>query len=157
MSKCWQVINSSFKYWKFILEHMWTTHIIILDLWSKHIMLQYQVNHIMFQDQFNHICINLNLALYYICIKIMLKKLACHMAIIQTSGSNCTSVYIETKSYIYVSSLYIYSIYPPFHCHCQCLLRSLSFFSSCLVVIPNAEQEGQISLAETVVKPKFVN
>ena len=91
------------------LAHMWTTHI-------------------MFQDQVNHICINLNLALYYICIEIMLQKLSCHMAIIQNSGSKSTSVCIWTKSYIYVSPLYIYSSYAPFQCHCQCLWRSLAFF-----------------------------
>ena len=99
------VINSSFKYWTVILAHMWTTHIIISHR---------RTTHIMFQDQVNHICINLNLALYYICIQIMLQKLACHMAIIQNSGSNCTSMCIKTKSYIYVSPLYIYSSYPPF-------------------------------------------
>ena len=130
------------------LAHMWTTHIIISHRWTTHIM---------FQDQVNHICINLNLALYYICIEIMLQKLACHMAIIQNTGSNCTSVCIQTKSYMYVSPLQVYSIYPPFHCHCQCLLRSLYLFFGCSVVIPNAEQEGQISLAETIDKPKFVN
>ena len=104
------------------------------------------ITHIMFQDQVNHICINLNLALYYICIQIMLQKLVCHMAIIQNTGSNYTSVCIQTKSYMYVSPLYIYSIYPPFHCRCQCLMRSLAFFSNCLVMIPNVEQEGQVSL-----------
>lgn len=61
----------------------------------------------------------------------MLQKLSCHMAIIQNSGSKSTSVCIWTKSYIYVSPLYIYSSYPPFRCHCQCLQRSLAFFSDC--------------------------
>ena len=84
-------------------------------------------------------------------------KLACHMAIIQTSGSKCKYVCIQTKSYMYVPPLYIYSIYPPFHCRCQCLLRSLDFSSNCSVVIPNAEQEGQVALAETAEKPKFVS
>ena len=72
----------------------------------------------------------------------MLQKLACHMAIMQNSGSKCTSVCIKTKIYIYVSPLYIYSSYPPFHCHCQCLRRSLDFFSNYSVVIPIAEPEG---------------
>ena len=116
-------INYPFKYWKFILSHRWTTHI-------------------MFQNQFNHICINLNLALYYICIQIMLQKLAWHMEIIQNSGSNYTSGCIKTKTYIYVSPLYIYSSYPPFHCHCQCLRKSLAFFSDYSLVIPITEQEG---------------
>ena len=117
------VINSSFKYWKFILWNMWTTHI-------------------MFQNQVNHIFINLNLALYYICIQIMLQKLSCHMAIIQNSGSNYASMCIKTKGYIYVSPLYICSSYPPFHCHFQCLWRSVAFFSDCALVIPIAKQEG---------------
>ena len=64
---------------------------------------------------------------------------------------------IQKTCYMYVSPIYIYSIYPPFHCHCQCLVRSLSFFSSCRVVIPNVEQEGRISYAETADKPKFVS
>ena len=97
----------------------------------------------MFQNQVNHICINLNLALYYIRIK--------------NSGSNYTCVCIQTKSYMYVSPLYIYSIYPPFHNHCQCLLRRLDLFSGCSMVIPNAEQEGHVVLAETADKPKFVS
>ena len=87
----------------------------------------------------------------------MLQKLACHMAIIQKSGSNCTFVCIQTKSYMYVSPLYIYSIYPSFHCHCQCLLRSLAFFPRCSVVIPNDEQEGQVALVDTAEKPKFIS
>ena len=87
----------------------------------------------------------------------MLQKLACHMAIIQNSGSNYTFVCIQTKIYMYVSPLYIYSIYPPFHCHCQCLLRSQDFFSGYSVVIPNVEQEGHVTLAETAEKPKFVS
>ena len=87
----------------------------------------------------------------------MLQKLACHMAIIQNSGSKSTYVCILTKRYIYVSPLYIYSMYPPFHCHYQCLLRSLYFFSGCSVVIPNAEQERQVALVETVDKQKFVS
>ena len=87
----------------------------------------------------------------------MLQKLACHMAIIQNSGSNCTYVCIQTKHYMYVSPLYINSIYLPFHYHSQYLVRSLSFFSSCLVVIPNAEQEGRISFAETAERHKFVS
>ena len=87
----------------------------------------------------------------------MLQKLACYMAIIQNSGSNCTYACIQTKCYMYVSPLYINSIYLPFHCHCQCLVRSLSFFLGYLVVIPNAEQEGNISFAETADKPKFVS
>ena len=62
----------------------------------------------------------------------MLQKLACHMAIIKNSGSNCTFVCIKIKSYIYVSPLYIYSSYPPFRCHCQCLWRSLAFFFDCI-------------------------
>ena len=121
------VINSSFMYWKFILAHKWPTHIIISHRWTTHIM---------FQNQVNHICTNLNLPLYYICIQIMLQKSACHMAIIQNSGYNYTFVCIQTKSYIYVSPLYIYSSYPPFCCHCQCLRRSLAFFSDCSLVIP---------------------
>ena len=112
-----RVINYSFKYWKFILWNMWTTHI-------------------MFQNQVNHIFINLNLALYYICIQIMLQKLACHMAIIQNSGSNYTSLCIKTKNYIYVSPLYIYSSYPPFRCYFQCLWRSVAFFFDLSLVIP---------------------
>ena len=124
------------------LAHMWTTHIIISHRWTTHIMFQDQVNHIIFQDQVNHICINLNLALYYICIEIMLQKLSCHMTIIQNSGSKCTYVCIKTRSYIYVSPLYIYSSYPPFRCHCQCLRRSLAFFFDCSLVIPIDEQEG---------------
>ena len=137
------------------LAHMWTTNIIISHKWTTHIMFQDQFNHIMFQDQVNHICINLNLALYYICIEIMLQKLTCHMAIIQNSGSKCTFVCIQTKHYMYISPLYIYSIYPPFHCHCQCLLRSLDFSSGYSVVIPNAEQEGQVALAKTAEKTKI--
>ena len=35
----------------------------------------------------------------------MLQKLACHMAIIQNSGSNCTSVCIKKK---------VTSMYPPY-------------------------------------------
>ena len=128
------VIISSFKYWKFILAHRWTTLIIISHRWTKHIM---------FQNQVNRICINLKLALYYICIQIMLQKLACHMAIIQNSGSNYTFMCIKTKSYIYVFPLYIYSSYPPFHCHYQCWLRrSIDLFSDCSLVIPIAEKEG---------------
>ena len=42
----------------------------------------------------------------------MLQKLACQIVIIENSGSNCTSVCIKTKIYMYVSPLYIYSIYP---------------------------------------------
>ena len=72
----------------------------------------------------------------------MLQKLACHMDIIQNSGSKCTYVCIKPKNYIYVSPLYIYSSYPPFLFHFQCLLGSLAFFSDCSLVIPNAEQEG---------------
>ena len=87
----------------------------------------------------------------------MLQKLACHMAIIQNSGSKCTSMCIQTKHYMYVSPLYIYSIYPPFHCHYQCLMRILPFFFGCSMVIPNAEQEIQISFAKTTYKPKFVS
>ena len=87
---------------------MWTTHIITSQRWTTHIM---------FQDQVNHICINFNLALYYICIEIMLQKLSFHMAIIQNS---------QSKSYIYVCPLYIYSSYPLFRCHCQCLRRILA-------------------------------
>ena len=83
---------------------MWTTHIIISHSWTTHIM---------FQDQVNHICINLNLTLYYICIQIMLQKLACHMAIIQNSGSKCTSMCIQKKRYMYISPLYIYSYLSP--------------------------------------------
>ena len=100
------VINYSFKYWTFILAHMWTTCIIISHRWTTHIM---------FQDQVNHICINLNLALYYISIQIMLQKLACHMAIIQNYGSNCTCVCIQTKSYMYVQPPYTFILFiPPF-------------------------------------------
>ena len=46
----------------------------------------------------------------------MLQKLACHMAIIQNSGSNYTSVCIKTKSYMYVSPLYkkLHLVIPPF-------------------------------------------
>ena len=43
----------------------------------------------------------------------MLQKLACHMAIIQNSGSNCTSVCIKTKSYMYPPYTFILFI-PPF-------------------------------------------
>ena len=71
-------------------------------------MFQDQVNHIMFQDQVNHICINLNLALYYICIEIMLQKLSCHMAIIQYSGSKSTSMCTYEQK--------VTSMYPPYTC-----------------------------------------
>ena len=35
----------------------------------------------------------------------MLQKLACHMAIIQNSGSKCTSMCIQKKRYMYISPL----------------------------------------------------
>ena len=87
----------------------------------------------------------------------MLQKMACHMAIIQNSESKCTSMCIKTKIYIYVSPLYIYSSYPPFRCHCQCLRRSLAFFSYCSLAIPIAEQEGWVASVETTEKPNFVS
>ena len=143
MLKSWCVVNSSFKLLEIHkLAHMWTTYIIISHRWTTHITFQYQVNHIMFQGQVNHISINLNLTLYYICIEIMLQKLSCHMAIIQNSGSKSTSMCIWTKSYIYVSPLYIYSSYTPFRYRCQFLWRGLAFFSNCSLVIPIIEQEG---------------
>ena len=45
----------------------------------------------------------------------MLQKLACHMAIIQNSRSNCTSVCIQTKGYMYVHPPYTFILcIPPF-------------------------------------------
>ena len=68
----------------------------------------------MFQDQVNHICINLNIALYYICIEIMLQKLSCHMAIIQNSGSKSTSVctYEQKFTSMYAPYTFILVILP---------------------------------------------
>ena len=66
-------------------------------------------------------------------------------------------VYANKKLHVCTSPIYIYPIYPLFHCHCQCLLRSLALFYGCLVVIPNVEQEAQVALAKTVDKPKFVS
>ena len=86
----------------------------------------------------------------------MLQKLACDMAIIQNSGSKCTSVCIQTKSYMYVSPLYIYSIYP-LSLPLSMSSKKSSFLSGCSVVIPNAEQGGRVALAETTDKPKFVS
>ena len=65
----------------------------------------------------------MNIALYYIDIKCLQKWHA--MAIIQNSGSYYTSICIQAKQYMYVSPLYMNSIYPPFHCHYQWILRSL--------------------------------
>jgi len=69
----------------------------------------------MFQDQVNHICINLNLALYYICIEMMLQKLPYHMAIIQNSGSKSTSIctYEQKVTSMYAPYTFILVI-PPF-------------------------------------------
>ena len=131
------------KVYNIIISHRWTKNIILSHWWTTHIIISHKwMTHIMFQNQVNHICINLNLSLYYICIQIMLQTLACHMAIIQNSESKCTSECIQTKIYMYVSPLYIYSSYAPFRCHFQCLRRSLYFFLHCSLVIPIVEQEG---------------
>ena len=59
----------------------------------------------MFQYQVNDICINLNLALYYICIEIIFQKLSCHMAIIQI---------VDQKVHLCVYEQKVTSMYPPY-------------------------------------------
>ena len=43
----------------------------------------------------------------------MLQKLAFHMGIIQNSGLNCTSVCIQTKSYMYAHPPYTFILFIP--------------------------------------------